>query len=80
LSDHRKAGYITALQQAAVFLRTASPINQRIAYERLDKVVKDGRKILESEGVGQDEVETWDTMFRIAFLLATVKERNAGLL
>jgi hypothetical protein len=78
--DYRKDGYITGLHQAAILRRSVPTITQRTAYEWLDNMVKEKRRQLEENGIGERDVELWDTACRIGFLLATVEDRNKGLL
>ena len=80
MTDYAKKGHHDGLRQAETFLGVEYSVDQRNAYEWLGNVVKDGRKVLESHGVGAKEVEAWDTACRISFLLATIKQRNGGFL
>lgn len=79
-NDQRQAGQAVGRYEAALFLRATKSVDQPAAYAWLDRIVADGRRKLRSLGVADAAIEIWDNACRIAFLLATVRERNRGLL
>jgi len=61
--------YKRATQEARSFVPTAGDIPFREVLERLDQMIAIGRRELAARRVGPNDIEAWDTSFRVMFLL-----------
>lgn len=64
----REDAYAHAAREAQRFLSNG-PRSYRDVRARLDEATSDGRRELEARRVAADDIEAWDTSFRIMFLL-----------